>query len=82
MKNAIPGAIPSKEESDKLEDTACIEIIKALLAKEYAKPDSERDEVLIEEAWATFSAITGIKTSFSDEEIDERVKAIMEKTGV
>ena len=80
MKNAIPGAIPTKEESDKLEDTACIEIIKALLAKEYAKPDGERDEALIDEAWETFSEITGIKTSFSSEEIDERVKAIIEKS--
>ena len=80
MKNAIPGAIPTKEESDKLEDTACIEIIKALLAKEYAKPDGERDEALIDEAWETFSEITGIKTSFSSEEIDERVKAIIEES--
>ena len=80
MKNAIPGAIPTKDESDKLEDTACIEIIKALLAKEYAKPDGERDEALIDEAWETFSEITGIKTSFSSEEIDERVKAIIEET--
>ena len=80
MKNAIPGAIPTKDESDKLEDTACIEIIKALLAKEYAKPDRDRDEALIEEAWATFSEITGIKTSFSEEEIAERVKAIIEKS--
>ena len=80
MKNAIPGAIPTKEESDKLEDTACIEIIKALLAKEYAKPDGERDEALIDEAWKTFSEITGIKTSFSSEEIDERVKAIIEES--
>ena len=80
MKNAIPGAIPTKDESDKLEDTACIEIIKALLAKEYAKPDGERDEALIDEAWETFSEITGIKTSFSSEEIDERVKAIIEES--
>ena len=80
MKNAIPGAIPTEEESDKLEDTACIEIIKALLAKEYAKPDGERDEALIDEAWETFSEITGIKTSFSSEEIDERVKAIIEES--
>ena len=80
MKNAIPGAIPTKEESDKLEDTACIELIKALLAKEYAKPDGERDEALIDEAWETFSEITGIKTSFSSEEIDERVKAIIEES--
>ena len=80
MKNAIPGAIPTKEESDKLEDTACIELIKALLAKEYSKPDGERDEALIDEAWETFSEITGIKTSFSSEEIDERVKAIIEES--
>ena len=80
MKNAIPGAIPTKEESDKLEDTACIEIIKALLAKEYAKPDGERDEALIDEAWATFGEITGVKTTFSPEEIDARVKEIIEKT--
>lgn len=79
MKYAIPGAIPTEEESDKLEETACIEIIKALLAKEHAKPDGDRDEALIEEAWETFSEITGIKTSFSDEEIDELVAAIIEK---
>lgn len=82
MKNTIPDAIPTEEESDTLEDTACIEIIKALLAKENAKPDKERDEALIEEAWATLSEITGIKTSFTDEEIDEHVKAIIEKSGV
>ena len=80
MKNAIPGAIPTKEESDKLEDTACLEIIKALLAKEYAKPDRERDEALIEEAWATFEEITGVKTTFSPEEIDALVKEIIEKS--
>lgn len=82
MKNAIPDAVPTKEESDKLEDTACIEIVKTILTKEYSKQENERDEVLIEEAWAAFSEITGIKTSFSDEEIDERVKAIIEKYGV
>ncbi len=80
MKNAIPGAIPTKEESDKLEDTACIEIIKALLAKEYAKSDGERDEALIDEAWATFGEITGVKTSFSPEEIDALIKEIIKKT--
>ena len=79
MKNAIPGTIPTEEESDKLEETACIEIIKALLAKEYAKPDRERDEALIEEAWATFEEITGVKTTFSPEEIDALVKEIIEK---
>ena len=80
LKNAIPGTIPPKEELDKLEDTACIEIIKAILTKEYAKQESERDEALIDEAWETFSEITGIKTSFSSEEIDERVKAIIEES--
>ena len=82
VKNAIPDAIPTKEESDKLEETACIEIIKAILAKEYSKKENERNEVLIEEAWATFSEITGIKTSFSDDEIAEHVKAIRERSGV
>lgn len=80
MKNAIPSVIPSEEESDKLEDTACVEIIKALLAKEYAKPDRERDEALIEEAWATFEEITGVKTTFNPEEIDALVKEIIEKS--
>ena len=80
MKNAIPGAIPTKEASDKLEDTACLEIIKATLATEYANQENESDEALIEDAWAAFTEITGIKTSFSSEEIDERVKAIIEES--
>ncbi len=80
MKNTIPNAIPTEKEFDKLEDTACLKIVKAILAKEYAKPDNERDEALLDEAWATFTEITGIKTSFSSEERDERVKAIIEES--
>ena len=80
MKNTIPNAIPTEKEFDKLEDTACLKIVKAILAKEYAKPDNERDEALLDEAWATFTEIRGIKTSFSSEEIDERVKAIIEES--
>ena len=80
MKNTIPNAIPTEKEFDKLEDTACLKIVKAILAKEYAKPDNERDEALLEDAWAAFTEITGIKTSFSSEEIDERVKAIIEES--
>ncbi len=80
MKNTIPNAIPTEKEFDKLEDTACLKIVKAILAKEYAKPDNERDEALLDEAWAAFTEITGIKTSFSSEEIDERVKAIIEES--
>ena len=80
MKNTIPNAIPTEKEFDKLEDTACLKIVKAILAKEYAKPDNERDKALLEDAWAAFTEITGIKTSFSSEEIDERVKAIIEES--
>lgn len=80
MKNTIPNAIPTEKEFDKLEDAACLKIVKAILAKEYAKPDNERDEALLEDAWAAFTEITGIKTSFSSEEIDERVKAIIEES--
>ena len=80
MENTIPEAIPTKEASDKLEDTACLEIIKATLATEYAKQENERDEALLEDAWAAFTEITGIKTSFSSEEIDERVKAMIEES--
>ena len=80
MENTIPEAIPTKEALDKLEDNACLELIKATLSKEYAKKENERDETLLEEAWAAFTEITGIKTSFSSEEIDERVKALIEKS--
>ena len=80
MENKIPEAIPTKEALDKLEENACLELIKATLSKEYAKKENERDEALLEEAWAAFTEITGIKTSFSSEEIDERVKAIIEKS--
>ena len=80
MKNTIPNAIPTEKEFDKLEDTACLKIVKAILATEYAKQENERDEALLEDAWAAFTEITGIKTSFSSEEIDERVKAIIEES--
>ena len=80
VENTIPEAIPTKEASDKLEDTACLEIIKATLATEYAKQENERDEALLEDAWAAFTEITGIKTSFSSEEIDERIKTIIEES--
>lgn len=80
MENTIPEAIPTKEASDKLEDTACLKIIKATLANEYAKQENEREETLLEDALAAFTEITGIKISFSSEEIDERVKAIIEES--
>ncbi len=80
VENTIPEAIPTMEALVKLEDTDCLEIIKATLTKEYAKQENERDEALLDEAWATFTEITGIKTSFSFEEIDKRVKAIIEES--
>ena len=72
MENTIPEAIQTKEALDKLEDTACLEIINATLAKEYAKQENERNEAVLDEAWAAFSDITGIKTSFSFEEMKSK----------
>ena len=80
MKDTFHSSIPIKKDYDELEDTACLESIKAVLEAEYAKPENERDEALLEDAWAAFTEITGIKTSFSSEEIDERVKAIIEES--
>ena len=80
MKDTFHSSIPIKKDFDELEDTACLESIKAVLEAEYAKPENERDEALLEDAWAAFTEITGIKTSFSSEEIDERVKAIIEES--
>ena len=80
MKETFRSSIPTKKDFDELEDTACLESIKAVLEAEYAKPENERDEALLEEAWATFTEITGIKTSLSATEIDERIKAIIERS--
>ena len=79
MKETFRSSIPTKKDFDELEDTACLESIKAVLEAEYAKPENERDEALLEEAWATFTEITGMKTSFTNDEIDKRIKDIIDK---
>ena len=79
MKDTFRSSIPTKKDFDELEDTACLESIKAVLEAEYAKPENERDEALLEEAWATFTEITGMKTSFTNDEIDKRIKDIIDK---
>ncbi len=79
MKNTYRSILPTKEESDKLEDAACLAMVTAVLDEEYAKPFNEQDQARLDEAWSTFEKITGIKTSFTPEEIDVRIKAIMER---
>ena len=79
MKDTFRSSIPTKKDFDELENTACLESIKAVLEAEYAKPENERDEALLEEAWATFTEITGMKTSFTNDEIDKRIKDFIDK---
>ncbi len=79
MKNTFRPEILARDESDKLEDSACLAAVKAVLDEEYAKPFNEQDQARLDEAWATFEKLTGIKTSFTPEEIDVRIKAIMER---
>ena len=67
----------TEEEISELEDQAILAEIDAILDREYEKPLEERDNDLIDECWKTYSEITGVKTEFSPEEIDERVKEII-----
>ena len=79
VKNTYRPIFLTKEESNKLEDSACLASVTAVLDEEYAKPFNEQDQARLDEAWATFEKLTGIKTSFTPEEIDVRIKAIMER---
>jgi len=80
VKNTFRPEILARDESDKLEDSACLAVVMAVLDEEYAKPFNEQDEARLDEAWTTFEKITGIRTSFTPKEIEKRVKAIIEKS--
>lgn len=71
-----PDTYPDTE-SDDHDDRVHLRMAKRVLDEETLKPLEEQDEELIEDCFSIIEEITGIKCHLSEEEIEQRVKGIL-----